>query len=171
MKLSFPKNTKYIKAAWCFAAFVALLLLKSAEKKVVIDTYIYYVCINLLIFSLPYMVLKPIKKLRYYVRATCCIFFIFWFSFFKLNAFLGKYIPGYTTNPIEVKKYVPAGTAGRAVISGIHCVYKGKTLYYEWDQESEKLYSIYGDSVIHHLRVRLVVKETLPDVYYIDDFL
>lgn len=38
-------------------------------------------------------------------------------------------------------------------------------------QTSETLYKIYGDSVVNHLKVRLIIKETLPHVYYMDKVL
>lgn len=36
-------------------------------------------------------------------------------------------------------------------------------------KEADRLYEIYGDSVINHIHVRLSLKKALPHVYYIDD--
>jgi len=37
------------------------------------------------------------------------------------------------------------------------------------NKKADRLYEIYGDSVINHIHVRLSIKKALPHVYYIDD--
>ena len=75
------------------------------------------------------------------------------------------------TKYICVENYTPIGRAGRASSSGIQCKYKGEFIQLSATQTSETLYKIYGDSVVNHLKVRLIIKETLPHVYYMDKVL
>ena len=68
------------------------------------------------------------------------------------------------TDDIEVYKYNPSGKK-----SGINCKYRGDFVDFAPSKEADRLYEIYGDSVINHIHVRLSLKKALPHVYYIDD--
>ena len=80
-------------------------------------------------------------------------------------------VGGHLTEYIGVEHYTPIGRESRSSSSGIRCKYKGEFIQLSATPTSEELYRIYGDSVVNHLKVRLVVKETLPHVYYIDKVL
>lgn len=156
---------------WYFIALIALFILIYMGRTIIIDTYFYVVSLNILIFLIPYVALKITKALRYYFYVTGCAFFIIWFGFYTLNISRSKSVKGHITERLHVKRYTRRGVAGRSTSSGITCVYKGNSLHLSATRESEKLYEIYGDSVIHHFKVRLILKETLPHVYYIDNVL
>lgn len=159
------------EAIWYFMALIALFILVYMGRTIIMDTYFYVVSLNIIIFLIPYVSLKITKALRYYFYVTGCTFFIIWFGFYILNISRSKSVKGHITEQLQVKRYTRRGVAGRSTSSGITCVYKGSSLHLSATRESEKLYEIYGDSVISHLKVRLVLKETLPHVYYIDDVL
>ena len=92
-------------------------------------------------------------------------------NFYTLNILRSNGIKGQITEELQVKHYTQSGIAGRSTSGGITCEYKGDALHLSTTRESEKLYKIYGDSVISHIKVRLALKETLPYVYYVDDAL
>lgn len=159
------------EAIWYFMALIALFILVYMGRTIIMDTYFYVVSLNIITFLIPYVPLKITKALRYYFYVTGCTFFIIWFGFYALNISRSKSVKGYITEQLQVKRYTQRGVAGRSTSSGITYVYKGSSLHLSATRESEKLYEIYGDSVVSHLKVRLIVKETLPHVYYIDDVL
>lgn len=156
---------------WYFFALAGLFLLLYMGKDFIIDTYVYALSLSAPIFVISYMLLKRINALRYYFHVTGCVFFVVWFSFYILNVMRSKSVCGHITKYICVEHYTPIGRSGRASSSGIQCKYKGEFIQLSATQTSEKLYKIYGDSVVNHLKVRLIIKETLPHVYYIDKVL
>ena len=156
---------------WYFLAVAGLFLLLYLRRNFIIDTYIYALSLSTPIFILSYMLLKRIDALRYYLHATGCILFVEWFCFYALNVSRSKSVGGHLTEYIGVEHYTPIGRESRSSSSGIRCKYKGEFIQLSATPTSEELYRIYGDSVVNHLKVRLVVKETLPHVYYIDKVL
>ena len=160
---------KIKEVIWYFLALIALLILVYMEKNIIVDTYLYVVTLNILILLLPYAILKKMNSLHYYSYVTGCLFFIVWFSFYALNMLRSKSIRECVIEDVQAKQYTRIGIAGRASSSGITCEYKGSFIHISATTESEEIYKIYGDSVINHLKVRLFLKETLPNVYYIND--
>lgn len=129
------------------------------------------ISLNMVILLIPYVSLEITKALDYYFYVTSCTFSIVWSSFYTLNILRSNGIKGQITEELQVKHYTQSGIAGRSTSGGITCEYKGDALHLSTTRESEKLYKIYGDSVISHIKVRLALKETLPYVYYVDDAL
>ena len=125
----------------------------------------------MVILLIPYVSLEITKALDYYLYVTSCTFSIVWSSFYTLNILRSNGIKGQITEELQVKHYTQSGIAGRSTSGGITCEYKGDALHLSTTRESEKLYKIYGDSVISHIKVRLALKETLPYVYSVDDAL
>lgn len=156
---------------WYLFSLIALFTLIRVRRNIIMDTYIYVIIINVFIFLIPYVVLRMVKALRYYSYIAGVTFFVVWSIFYLWNIFRSGKINGCTTDLIQVEKYTPVGTSGKTSFSGVNVEYKGRTLNLGATLDTESLYETYGDSVINHIKVRLVVKETLPHVYYIDDVL
>jgi hypothetical protein len=158
------------EATWDFLALAALGILVYMAGNIFIDTYFYLISLNALVFLLSYIILKIKNKLHYYSYVVGCAFFAVWFGFYSICSLKSRYAKGHLTRPLPVLYYIPTGSGGRSS-SGIEIEYKGDKRKISTTQESDSLYQIYGDSVINHIVVRLLLKEPFPDVYYGDDAL
>lgn len=146
---------------------IVLFILTHISYDFVTDTYAYVVVLNISIFLIPLLILWILKKLNYYVTVTTISFFVVWFTYYCINySICKKEDKTFMSKDLEVYNYIPMGKKN----SGIKCRYNGDLVDFAITDESERLYAIYGDSVINHIHVRLSLKKALPQVYYIDDF-
>jgi hypothetical protein len=159
------------EATWYFLALAAMLILIYVGVNIFIDAYFYLISLTALVFLLSYIILKIKNKLHYYSYVVGCAFFAVWFGFYSICNLRSGYAKGHITKQLPVLYYIPTGSAGRYSSSGIEIEYKGNKRKIPTTRESDRLYQIYGDSVINHIVVRLLLKEPFPDVYYIDKVL
>ena len=160
------KNKK--ETAWCFLALAGLLILLYVGANVIIDTYFYMISLNILILLFSYIILKIKNKLHYYSYVVGCAFFVVWLIFYSICDLRSRSLKGYLTKQLPVLYYIPTGSGGRGASSGFRIECKGSKQKIPTSQESDSLYQIYGDSVINHIVVRFLLKEPLPEVYYVD---
>lgn len=162
------KNILKKEATWYFIALVGLLILIYMGGNIIIETYFYLISLNVLVFIFPYIILKIKNRLQCYFYVVGCVFFAVWLIFYSVCALKSRNMKGHLTKQLPTLYYIPTGTAGRWSSSGIEIECKGSKRKIPTTQESDRLFQIYGDSVINHIVVRLLLKEPLPYVYYVD---
>ena len=151
---------------WYIVLTIGFIIFNRISYDFITDTYVYVVFLNISIILIPLLILWMLNKLSYYVPVTTISFFIVWSTYYYINYSICKDEKAFNTQQIEVYNYIPMWKKS----SGIKCRYKGNFVNFVTEDESERLYAIYGDSVINHIHVRLSLKKALPHVYYIDDF-
>ena len=151
-----------------FLALAGLLILVYMGGNIIIDTYFYLISLNVFVFLFSYIILKIKNELHYYFYVVGCTFFVVWFIFYSICDLRSRNMKGHLTGQLPILYYIPTGTAGRWSSSGIEIECKGSKHKIPTTQESDRLYQIYGDSVINHIVVRLLLKEPFPYVYYVD---
>ena len=149
-------------------ALAGLLILVYMGGNIIIDTYFYLISLNVFVLLFSYTILKIKKRLHYYFYVVGCTFFVVWFIFYSICDLRSRNMKGHLTGQLPILYYIPTGSAGRWSSSGIEIECKGSKHKISTTQESDRLYQIYGDSVINHIVVRLLLKEPFPYVYYVD---
>lgn len=157
------------RPVWYFIGLCSLYLFVYLRKNVIIDSNAYIVVINLLVVSVPYVVLKIAKQQQYYQQVMISTCMLVWYAFYVLVPILSKNATSYVTEQLPITRYIPLGSSGRSRESGFRCVYMDRVFYFSTTHESERLYELYGDSVVNHIKVRLSIKKALPNVYYVDE--
>ncbi len=150
---------------WYILSIVCFFILIRFDAHYISETYTYVFLLNIPAILIPYLVLWKLDALRYYNRALAICVFGVWFGYYFINYTIIKDEKAFMTDYIEVYKYIPSGKS-----SGINCRYRGDFVRFSTNKKTDRLYKIYGDSVINHIHVRLSIKKALPHVYYIDDF-
>ena len=128
------------------------------------DSYVYFFSLNILILLIPILILWKLDALNLIDYTVAITFFSVWFGYYFINYTIIKDEKAFMTDDIEVFNYIPTGSR-----SGIKCRYNGGLVSFPATKEADRLYELYGDSVINHIHVRLSIKKALPHVYYIDD--
>lgn len=162
------KKILKLEATWYFMALAGLLILIYMGGNIIIDTYFYLISLNIFVLLFSYTILKIKNGLHYYFYVVGCTIFVVWFIFYSTCYLRGRNMKGHFTRQLQTLYYIPTGTAGRWSSSGIEIECKGSKRKIPTTQESDRLFQIYGDSVINHIVVRLLLKEPLPYVYYVD---
>lgn len=156
------------RGKWYILWYIGCLMLYEINKDFFTDTYAYVLLLNIPIFLIPYLVLRKMDALQYYVHVIAVAFVVVWYVFYSINYAVCKDAEAFETHRIKSERYFRK-TIRAKHCQGIRYVYNGHTLEIPPTEESERLYKIYGDSVKNHIYVRLLLKKALPDVYYIDD--
>lgn len=162
------KKLLKLEATWYFMALAGLLVLVYMGGNIIIDTYFYLISLNVFVLLFSYTILKIKKRLHYYFYVLGCTFFVVWFIFYSTCYLKSRNMKGNLTRQLPTLYYIPTGTAGRWSSSGIGIECKGSKRKIPTTHESDRLFQIYGDSVINHIVVRMLLKEPLPYVYYVD---